>query len=344
VPNIAYLNGGGNAAGLDPCTESFTKMMNGNDWKVYGIKSGWNGLLAPKPRTMILTPQMVEGLVRSGGSLIRTSRDNPLKVEGGIGRVISNLGRLEAEGLVAFGGDDTLTVLEELHKRGVKVLGIPKTMDLDLDGTDWTSGFWSYNIALDPAIRGFIEATKAHSRVGVFEVFGRYSGFTAVVAGIFSSACYIGIPEFEVDLDQLLRQVKKYHRQFGWAMVVVSEAVNIGKATKIKIDPHDNELLKERRNADALADIIQKQTKLESKGFQASHPFRGIPSIFDSWFGYNLGIKAAELVSSSQWGKMLSIEGQEIRTVLISSFKPRRIIKRNDIWHQACQLRNSGII
>lgn len=343
---VAVLTGGGCAPGLDPFLEIFTKAMISQGYEVHGVRNGWAGLVGERAETIQLGWQEVSGLVRSGGTMLGTSRENPLR-DGAIARRVSdNLVELEVEGLVVFGGDDTLTVASVLAELGpTKVIGVPKTMDLDLAGTDYSVGFWGYNEAVfRQAVPGFIETLKAHRRVGVLELFGRHSGFTVVAAGLAAGACFIAIPEQDLDLDLVKVRVEEFYCRNGWALVVVGEAVNIEAADKGKIDPHNNELLYQKRIGEFFAREIEALTGLETRAFQATHPYRGVPSAFDAIFGVRLGMVAADMVSAGIWNQLIAFKNDEFTPVDLKAFKPRRVITPNSWWWQAAQMRNNGLI
>jgi 6-phosphofructokinase 1 len=342
---VAVLTGGGCAPGLDPFLVSFVKKIVREDYTVFGIKNGWEGLLGHEPQIQVLDWFTITDIVRSGGTLIGTSRVNPFKNEETSEEVLTNLIYLEVEGLIAAGGDDTLGAAEKFSVKGMNVIGVPKTMDLDLSGTDYSVGFWAYNEAVfRQAVPGFIETLKAHKRVGVLELFGRHSGFTVVVAGITAGACYIAIPELELDLDQLLRQVGTFYNSHQWALVVIGEAVKVGITAQGQIDSFGNELLFQRQTSAFLARQIEQMTGIESRAFQAMHPFRGVPSAYDALIGFRLGLKAAEMVKEGQWGKMIFIQGDEISTAPLHAFRPRRKITQDSWWYDVVCLRNSGAI
>ena len=344
---VAVLTGGGSAAGQDPFIVSFTGKMKALGYQVLGIECGWKGLMSQPSRYKILNEENLEGLVGSGGTSLGTSRVNPYKDKDGSGEklVIDNLEAMGVTGLMAFGGDDTLGAAYKLSQAGVKVIGIPKTMDLDLNGTDYSVGFWSYNESVfRNVIPGFIEVLKSHRRIGVIELFGRHSGFTSVVAGITGGACYIAVPEVEINLSELKQRVLEFHQKNGWGLVVVSEAVNLSAVDQVELDEFDNEVLKQKRTAYFLAKKITEMTGLEARDFQCSHPLRGVPSSYDSFIGFRLGIYAAEMVLNNQFGKMLSIKGDEITTAPLDSFKPRKVITEGTYWYDLVKMRNAGVI
>lgn len=342
---VAVLTGGGCAAGLDSFLEGFVKSLHRRDIRILGISNGWDGLLQNQPKLEILEWQTVEGLVRSGGTIIGTSRANPLQNEESLQQVLVSFEKMgPPEGLVAAGGDDTLTVALALSERGLKIIGVPKTMDLDLAGTGYSLGFWAYNEAVFQMLPRYIETLKAHRRVGVLELFGRHSGFTVVTAGIAGGACYLAIPEVEIDLDQVVTRVKVFYDRHHWALVVVGEAVVIEAADEGKIDEHGNELLFQRRTGEFLARAIEQLSGIETRFFQATHPFRGQPSAYDALIGFRLGLKAGEMVLAGDWGKMLSVQGDEICSVSLAAFRPRRRITKGSSWYDLVQRRNEGLI
>ncbi len=345
---IAVLTGGGCAPGLDPFIEAFTKLMIKLGYQVLGIKYGWEGLLGNKPNFVELTKSSVEGKVRSGGTMIGTSRDNPLQNDKSTDSVINNLNDMGVVGLVAAGGDNTQSVSVILSRRGFNVISVPKTIDRDLSGTDYTIGFWSYCEAVfSNCLPGYIETLRAHKRVGVVEVFGRKSGFTAVAIGIAGNACYIAIPESVINIDCLLSRVKEFYDSNEWALVVVGEAVEVqGKGSKEEPtrDSFGEEVLFERGTGSKLAKLIQEKMDIEARSSQATHPFRGTLSVFDAFMGYRIGIKAAQMVSVDDWGMMVSVQNDELKSVPIELFEPRRVITTDSWWQELVTMRNMGLV
>jgi len=352
---VAVLTGGGCAPGLDPFLEAFARKMNHEKYEVVGIEAGWRGLLRTPPNTIILEGDKIEGLTRSGSTSIGTSRTNPYQkdIEDGEATVLRNLKKLGVAGLVSFGGDDTLTVAYRISQAGANIIGVPKTMDLDLSGTDYSVGFWSYNEAVyDHAIPGFIDTLKSHQRCGVLELFGRHSGFTAVVAGIAGGACYIAIPEMELDLQQMADRITEFYSKHKWALVIVGEAVRIkaseekeaGKKKDKTHDSFDNVFFFKKQTGSKIVKKIEELTGIESRYFQATHPFRGDPSAYDAFYGFRMGVKAAEMVVNNQWGRMVSVRGDQVTDTSLKNYKPRRIITPDTFWYDLVKQRNEGII
>lgn len=346
---IAILTGGGCASGLDSFLEAFCKWLwNNGSYDVLGIRYGWKGLLKDTPSYRRLTLKDVDGRVRGAETLLGTSRVNPAKTPELLKKAEDNLRLMNVDGLVAAGGDDTLTVLEKFSESGIKVLGVPKTMDWDLSGTEDSVGFWSYCEAIFRyAVPGFIVTLKAHGRVGVLELFGRVSGFTVVVAGISGGACYLAIPEEKLDVQKMLHRVREFYFENDWALVAMGEAVEIGGHKLVEEDEHGHELLFQRQSGQELAKLIERETgyEAEARVFQAVHPFRGIPSAHDAMLGYEMGKKAAQMVMDGNWNKMLSVKGlgKEIEVVELLAFKPRRVLTDGP-WLDLVHARNDGRI
>ena len=343
MKKILCLTGGGDAVGLNAAIAGLVRSSADNNIEVVGVIGGWQGLVTPNPETMLLNPSLVSGIVSKAGTLLHTSRENPLKSDGKMAIIAGNMKNYA--GLVAMGGDDTLSVACALSERGLNVFGVPKTMDLDLAGTDYSVGFWSYVDSVAQAVRCFTETCNSHRRIGVCEIFGRHSGFTTAAIGIASDADYIIIPEQELNTEVMANTVKHAYQSKGFAMVVVAEGINLDTGSKGQIDPHDNESLKQKRIGEFVASLIEGKTSIEARAFQASHPFRGDPSSYDVIAGYRLGLAAGSLVAKDVWGRLLVIKGDIISGTVdvadMTSFKPRRLL--NSGWlYKAVKTRNQG--
>lgn len=343
---IGLLTGGGDAPGLNAAIVAFVRFLSSKkpELKIKGIRSGWGGLVsdAPSPNCIDLPAYKLDELIFTAGTILLTSRINPLEKENMIENVKNYL--KEFEGLVAIGGDNTLSVALKLSQEGFPIIGVPKTMDLDLSGTEYSLGFQSYVEATTELLQGFVVTCKSHRRVGVCEVFGRHTGFTAVEIGLATDADFIIIPEMELDLDLLVQQIVTAFRRKEHALVIVSEGLKIETADQGKIDPFGNELLKEKRIGEFLARQIEQMTKIETRSFQASHPLRGIPFAYDAVMGLRFGQKAAEMVINDEWGKMVALLNNSIVSLPLHAFQPRRIINPSYWQWKFVQFRNQGII
>lgn len=346
---IGCLTGGGDAVGLNAAVAALVRGLSEDGVEIIGILGGWQGLTGTHPECTRLSPSDVMGIVSQGGTVLHTSRENPLKSEDKMQRVISNFATLGLDGLVAMGGDDTLSVANELSVRGLKVIGVPKTMDLDLSGTQYSVGFWSYVESVVESLRGFISTCTSHRRIGVCEVFGRHSGFTAAAIGIATDADYIIVPEQELSLEKMVNTVKAGYTKKSTALVVLAEGIKLETGSKGKIDPHDNEMLSQKRIGEFVAKTIEEASGIEAKSFQAAHPFRGMPYAYDSVIGYRFGAAAADMVLLEKWGQMVAlVDGDaisgKIALLPISSFKPRRLMDADSYLYHMVASRNDCVI
>lgn len=361
---IAILTGGGDAPGLNPAIEALVKRLENkaliaesygiDGYGIFGVQYGWKGLVSETGSLIMLGHKDVDGIVRTGGTILGTSRENPLKddPDGGLtsaqklANIKSNLAGFEC--LVAMGGDDTLKVASKISQMGVNVIGVPKTMDLDLGGTDYSVGFLSYVNSVVETMCGFITTCKSHRRIGVAEIFGRYSGFTTAAIGLACGADYIAIPEMELNLRLMVETLEVVVRIKGYALVVVAEGINLDTRSKGALDAHGHELLKDKNIGGFLADEIEQHTNIESRSYQASHPHRGEPTAYDAIIGHRFGAKAAEMVRQGEWGQMVTIKGDAISGVIgtapINAFEPRRVIEQgSDLWKLVWERNNSMV-
>ncbi len=318
--NIGILTGGGDCPGLNPVIRAVVRKSIAAGNKVIGIKQGWKGLLEN-----IYTPlemEDVSGILHRGGTILRSSRTNIYSVNNGESIVKENMHKVGMDALVAIGGEDTLGVAAKLFKAGVNVVGVPKTIDNDLNATDYTFGFdTAVNIAME-AIDRLHTTAESHNRVIVVEVMGRHAGWIAVHAGMAGGADIILIPEKPVHLDDVTDIIKKRHeRGKDFSIVVVAEGA------KLSTVKGDREILQtEKLDAfghvklggigDLIAQEIERRTGFETRSTVLGHLQRGgSPSAFDRVLGTRLGHYAAELVESGRFGKMAALKGKDIVAV-----------------------------
>src|SRR5512132_818202 len=222
---IGILTGGGDCPGLNAVIRAVARRAFDRGDEVVGVLHGWRGLVEGQFRD--LGPIDVTGLLPRGGTILKTSRTNPYKVEGGVERVLEHLRGLDA--LVAIGGEDTLGVAARLHaEHQIHVVGVPKTIDNDLSGTDYTFGFDTAVSIATEAIDRLHTTAESHNRVMVVEVMGRHAGWIAVMSGIAGGADAILIPEQPVDYDQVSEALRKRHsRGKNFSIIVVSEGTEL---------------------------------------------------------------------------------------------------------------------
>jgi 6-phosphofructokinase 1 len=292
---------------------------------VTGIKEGWKGLLS-EGLTVPLTIADVKDIQDKGGTILKTSRTNPFKRENGLQLLTEGIRRAGLDALAAIGGEDTMGVAYKLSAANVQIIGIPKTIDNDLSGTDYAFGFDSaLNIVIE-AIDRVRTTTESHSRIMIVEVMGRHAGWIALEGGMAGSADAILIPERPVDMDDLCERLKKHHASGQtFSIVVVAEGAKISldsvvdkEGSFIVQDLGKDEFghLRLGGIGTTLAREIEKRTGIETRMVILGHVQRGgAPSAFDRYLTTRFGIHAVELIHQGQTGKMVSLRGNQIVAV-----------------------------
>ncbi|MEN6310124.1 MAG: ATP-dependent 6-phosphofructokinase, partial [Acidobacteriota bacterium] len=297
--------------------------------EVLGIKNGGLGLI--EGRVIPLDLGAISGIRPRSGTLLGTSRTNPFKVEDGVGKIFSQVEKFEMDAVIAVGGEDTLSVAHKLHDRGLPCIGVPKTIDNDLAGTDYTFGFDTAITVVTEALDRLHTTAEAHHRVMVVEVMGRHAGWIAVEGGLAGGADIILIPEFPFDMQEISSQIlKRRERGKLFSIVVVAEGAQ----------PQDASLITQTEERDAfghvrlggignvLAKEIEKLTGIETRVTVLGHIQRGgTPTAFDRVLATRLGIAAIDLVKREEFGRMVGIQGNKIVSVPLSEAlaKPKTV-------------------
>ncbi|MBI4679564.1 MAG: ATP-dependent 6-phosphofructokinase [Elusimicrobia bacterium] len=311
---VGMLTGGGDCPGLNQAIRGAVYKLEALGYECVGIEEGWKGMIGAK--TTPLTRDIVEELASRGGTMVGTSRTNPFKKDGGPAAVLKTFKKLKLSALIAMGGEDTLGVAARLFREhAAPVVGVPKTMDNDLSATDFTFGFdTAVSVSMDAAAR-LIDTGRSHRRCMVLEVMGRHAGWVALYTGIAAGADYVGLPERKVDIKEMASAVKAAVARKKVALVVVSEAVELRTERK-KDEPLDefgHMLLQEREVGEQIAEIIQKETDIETRHATIGHIQRGgHPTLFDRILATRAGIRAAELVHERRYGQMVALRGNDI--------------------------------
>jgi 6-phosphofructokinase len=317
---VGILNGGGDCAGLNAVTRGVLRGAEEFGIAVTGIRNGWAGLLEPEASEISYAE--FEELVGTGGTVLGTSRTNPLRRKDGMATVRRNIGELGLDALIAVGGDDTLGVASELSKAGERIIGVPKTIDNDLAGTDYSFGFFT---AVDEAMR-MIESLKttgrSHNRVMVVEVMGRDAGWISSYAGIAAGASMIVIPEFQTDPERIVQAVMRRHEMGKSSTIVVAEGVKFARRGISEKDEFGHELIAKAQgesNASFLARLIEEKTGLETRATVLGHTIRGTPpNAYDRVMTSLLGLRAIDAAREGRFGIMVAIRGTEIVEVPLS--------------------------
>ncbi len=341
MKRIGILTGGGDCPGLNAVIGSVVRKMEKHGVEVLGILDGWKGLIEglSKPLTLESTSEILP----MGGTVIGTSRTNPYKSpEESLPRIRANLERFAIEALVAVGGDDTLSVAKRLFEdENLPVVGVPKTIDNDLSGTDYTFGFYTaVNVAMD-AIDRVRTTAESHHRVIVIEVMGRHAGWIATYAGLAGGADVILIPEKKVDIDEVVAILKRNRERstlHNYNIVVVAEGAQFKDGTVVTQTGELDEFGHVRLGGigHVLADIIKEKADLDTRVVVLGHLQRGgAPVAFDRILGVRFGIAAARLVLDGDFGKMVALRGNSIVAVPLEEAVSRTKTVDMDIYRVA---------
>lgn len=322
---VGILTGGGDCPGLNAAIRATAKAAFSMGYEVVGIRDGWEGLLECKTET--LDGMKTSGIIDRGGTILGASRTSPLKVENGPQRVLQNSRDLELQALVVTGGDGTLSTTSKLFDMGLPVVGIPKTIDNDVEETDCTIGFQTaVQIATD-ALDRLRSTAASHHRVMILEVMGHHTGWIATYAGLGTGADAILIPEIPMDEERIARlcQILRKRNSIGikFSILVVAEGTILnGKA-----------VLDARKNGDdpklggvghALAEIIERETGLETRVSSLDYIQRGgTPVAYDRSLATAFGAKAMELVKQGKYGHMTALRGNRITGVPLAKVAGR---------------------
>jgi 6-phosphofructokinase 1 len=320
MKRIGILTGGGDCPGLNAVIRAVVKSGLKMGYETVGIRNGWKGLV--DKNTMRLDERSVSGILPKGGTMLGTSRTNPYKKPKDKKKAIANYRKLKLHALIAIGGEDTLGVANKLHKEGLNVVGVPKTIDNDLNATDYTFGFdTAINIATESIDRLHTTA-ESHHRIIVCEVMGRHAGWIAVYSGIAGGADVILIPEIPINIEEVCAILKKRQKKGKtFSIVVVAEGAQF----------KDQDLILQEEKLDAfghvrlggignrLADIIEEKTGFETRVTVLGHIQRGgTPTAMDRVLGTRFGVTATNLVAKKKFGYMVSLQGNQIKSVPLS--------------------------
>ncbi len=311
---IGLLTGGGDCPGLNAVLRAVVRVSaQEHGAESIGFLDGWKGPLQRLTRP--LTPADVRGILPVGGTILGSSRTNPFAVDGGVETIRRNLAELGIDALVAIGGEDTLGVATKLVEAGVHAVGVPKTIDNDLSGTDYTFGYdTAVSIAVE-AVDRLHTTARSHHRVLVAEVMGRHAGWIALRTGIAGSAAVTLVPEVPYDIAAVCEQVMAAHAQDGYAVVVTAEGATPAEGSLATrsgdTDAFGHALL--GGAGETLAKEIEARTGLETRASVLGHIQRGgSPTAYDRWLGTRLGVGAAQAVADEDWGTMVALRGTEI--------------------------------
>ncbi len=318
---VGVLTGGGDCPGLNAVIRAAVrKGVQEYGYEFVGFRDGWKGPL--EKLTMPLDVAAVRGILPRGGTILGSSRTNPIKVDGGVERIEENLASLGVDALIAIGGEDTLGVATRLTEHGVHVIGVPKTIDNDLNATDYTFGFdTAVNIAME-AIDRLHTTAESHHRALIVEVMGRHAGWIALHAGVAGGANVILIPEEQFDVNEVCEWVESRYRSHYSPIIVVAEGAIPLEGQMVTKDGDLDAFghVKLSGIGDWLAKEIEARTGKEARTTVLGHIQRGgTPTAFDRWLATRFGLHAIDAVHDGAWGTMVALQGTDIVQVPLSA-------------------------
>ena len=318
MARFGILTGGGDCPGLNAVIRAIVrKGIDHHGHEFVGFRYGWAGVLAAD--AVPLTLDSTRGILHRGGTILGSSRTNVYKEPDGFQRVKDSLETLGVDALIPIGGEDTLGVAGRLSEDGIDVVGVPKTIDNDLAGTDFTFGFQTaVQIATD-AIDRLHTTAESHNRVMVCEVMGRHAGWIAAYSGLAGGADAILVPERPFDIDEVCAHLRRRHANGrSFSIVVVSEGAT----------PVDGELVTEHETTDAFGHVrlggigvmlereIEARTGFETRMTILGHVQRGgTPLAYDRVLGSRFGVAAIDAATEGDFGNMVALRGTEIERV-----------------------------
>jgi 6-phosphofructokinase 1 len=340
MARYGILTGGGDCPGLNAVIRGVVRAgVNRHGHQIIGFRYGWSGVL--EANTVELTAQNTAGILHRGGTILGTSRTNPYKGEGdGTALVRQTLEREGIDALIPIGGEDTLGVAARLAADGVPVVGVPKTIDNDLAGTDVTFGFHTaVQIATD-AIDRLHTTAESHNRVIILEVMGRHAGWIAAYSGIAGGADVILVPERPFDIDEVCERIKRRHaRGSTFSIVVVSEGATPRDGSGITTAGTKTDAFGHARLGGIAVELereIEARTGFETRMTILGHVQRGgTPTAYDRVLATRFGVKAVAAADRGEWGTMVSLRGTDIVLVELAEAVAEPKLLDDDLYDTA---------
>jgi ATP-dependent phosphofructokinase / diphosphate-dependent phosphofructokinase len=316
---IGILTAGGDCPGLNAAIRAVVRCADAEGVEVVGIRNGWLGLY--ENETELLTRERVIGILPRGGTILGTSRFNPTKDPQGVPRLKENWELLRLSGLIVVGGEGSLSAARDLWRdHQLQIVAIPKTIDNDVCGTDFTFGFDTAVSIVTDAIDRLHSTAESHHRVMVVEVMGRHTGWIAAYGGIAGGADVALVPEHPFRLSRVCELLQKRVQQGRpFSIVVIAEDAHPHPDETFLTAEQESMIYRHNRLGgigEALAYEIERCTGLQTRVTKLGYVQRGgSPTAFDRILATRFGIKAYELVRAGQWGQMTALRGNQIVTV-----------------------------
>jgi 6-phosphofructokinase 1 len=315
---VGILTGGADCPGLNSVIRAVVRQAMLEGYVVTGVKNGWKGLIENDMRIVDL--RLTSGILDRGGTILGTSRFIPPMDVPQMDVLSENFKRSGMDALIAVGGEDTLKIALDLHQQySLPVVGVPKSIDNALSGTDYAFGFdTAVNIATE-CIDRLHTTAESHHRIIVIEVMGRYTGWIALQAGIAGGAHVICVPEFPSKIEDICATLNARHKRGKtFSIVVVSEGATIEGYSLPSEDEDKRSGHHIGKRGELLANLIEENTGYETRVSVLGHIQRGgTPTAYDRIIGTRFGVKAVQLVSDRKFGEMVSLQGNKMRSVKI---------------------------
>jgi 6-phosphofructokinase 1 len=318
---IGILTGGGDCPGLNAVIRAVVrKGIDAYGDQLVGFHDGWRGVL--EASFMDLTIESTRGILPRGGTILGSSRTNPYKREDGVDRVRGTLSDFNLDGLIAIGGEDTLGVANRLNLDGVNVIGVPKTIDNDLGGTDVTFGFDTALHIATEAIDRLHTTAESHNRILIVEVMGRTAGWIALHSGVAGGADVILIPEIPFDIDEVCRLIRRRHERGRYFSIVVAAEGAMPKEGTMTVQTGSVDEFGHPRLGGigyALEREIESRTGFETRATVLGHVQRGgTPTAFDRVLATRLGLAAIEAAHDGKWGMMAALHSTKVELIALA--------------------------
>jgi ATP-dependent phosphofructokinase / diphosphate-dependent phosphofructokinase len=318
---IGILTGGGDCPGLNAVIRAVVrKGIDAYGDQLLGFRDGWRGVLEGSFEE--LTMESTRGILPRGGTILGSSRTNPYKHEDGVETIRQTFEDFNVDGLIAIGGEDTLGVANRLHADGIKVVGVPKTIDNDLGGTDVTFGFDTALQVATEAIDRLHTTAESHNRILVVEVMGRTAGWIALYSGVAGGADVILIPEIPFDIDEVCRLIRRRHERGRYFSIVVAAEGAMPKEGTMTVQTGSVDEFGHPRLGGigvALEREIESRTGFETRATVLGHVQRGgTPTAYDRVLATRFGLAAINAVHDGNWGMMAALHSNQVKLIALA--------------------------
>lgn len=322
MKTIGVLTGGGDCPGLNAVIRAVERAGIKYDFGTLGIRNGWQGLIDGDVEP--LTDFSVSGILPKGGTILGTSRTNPLKNPSDFQKIKANIKKYGIHALVVIGGDGTLSAARDVAKQGISVVGIPKTIDNDICGTDMTFGFDTAVSTVTEAIDRLHTTAESHHRIIVVEVMGRNVGWIAVTAGIAGGADEILIPEVHFTMDGVCKKLKdRYDAGKKFSIVVIAEGAHEKDLGLPSVPENERDECGHEKFVgvgNILGKELERRLGIETRVTILGHVQRGgSPTAYDRVLATRFGVAAVQLVHAGDFGKMVALQGNRITSITLES-------------------------